>query len=337
MKKLLVVLFCFFLCSLYFASPVFSQKPEEGMDFFRGKVMTMIVATNPGGSYDQYGRMIAKFIEKKLGATVVVKNVPGEGMIIGANEIYKAPPDGLTFGTFNIGLLVAQLREEKEVQFDLKKFTWLGNASAMTRFLAVRAALPYKNLEDIKKLKQPLKIPSSGVGSSAHNDILMIKKILGLNLEVIPGYGGAETDKALLSGEMDGRMGSSASLIPSFQKGFLRPFLIVAEKRDPAYSDVPTLSEVAPKEMQPMVNLMVAMCEIARPFATSPGISEGRKKALQQAFEEAFSDKDFLEIAKKTKMPLTYFNPVQVQKMVNDALIQSPEVISFLKTMVREE
>lgn len=43
------------------------------------------------------------------GSRIMVKNVPGAGHIIGANQIYNAKPDGLTIGTFNTGLIYAQI------------------------------------------------------------------------------------------------------------------------------------------------------------------------------------------------------------------------------------
>lgn len=320
------------------ATLIFSAtKTEAGDDYFRNKQMTMIVATNPGGSYDQYGILMAKALQLKLAAKVSVEYITGDGMINGANAIYQAAPDGLTVGTFNIGLIVAQLRGEKGIQFDLKKFTWLANAAAMPRFLAVRTALPYKNIEDVKMAKETIKIPTSGAGSSAYNDVLMIKRILGVNIDPVPGYGGAETAKAIKGGMVDGQMGSASSMIASFQSGVLRPLLIIAAKRDPAYPDVPTLAEIAPQDMQALVKLMVAMSEIARPFAAPPGVPEAIRMPLQLAFAEAFSDPVFKEMAKKDKLPFQYYNPAQVQKMVADALMQPSDIISFLKTMVITE
>ena len=81
-----------------------SAMAQEGADFFKGKTMTYIVATSPGGGYDTYARLIAKYMEKYLPVSnIIVKNVPGAGHIIGANQLYAAKPDGLTIGTFNTG------------------------------------------------------------------------------------------------------------------------------------------------------------------------------------------------------------------------------------------
>ena len=89
------------------SGPAPAQNPRE---FFAGKTLTYIVATEAGGGYDTYGRLVSQYLAKYLGATrVVVKNIPGGGHIVGTNEIYRARPDGLTVGMFNSGLIYAQL------------------------------------------------------------------------------------------------------------------------------------------------------------------------------------------------------------------------------------
>src|ERR1700740_1388210 len=86
-----------------------ARADESAQQFYKGKTITYIVATTPGGGYDTYGRLIARYLQKYFsGSRVIVKNVPGAGNIIGANEIYASRPDGLTIGMFNTGLIYDQ-------------------------------------------------------------------------------------------------------------------------------------------------------------------------------------------------------------------------------------
>ena len=86
----------------------------DGDSLFSGKTVTYVVATGAGGGYDYYGRLIAKYMQKYLpGSTFVVKNVPGAGHIIGANLVANSKPNGETIGTFNTGLIFAQLLGRK--------------------------------------------------------------------------------------------------------------------------------------------------------------------------------------------------------------------------------
>src|SRR5258705_8489696 len=106
-----------FVCcaALLFCAPAFAATS----DMFKGKTITYIVATSPGGGYDTYGRLVARYLQKYLaGSRILVRNVPGAGNIIGANAIYAAKPDGLTIGIFNTGLIYDQLIKRDGVQFD---------------------------------------------------------------------------------------------------------------------------------------------------------------------------------------------------------------------------
>jgi tripartite-type tricarboxylate transporter receptor subunit TctC len=61
---------------------------QTGADFYKGKTITYIVATPPGGGYDFWGRLVAEYMQKYLpGSTVVVKNMPGAGHLVGANAV----------------------------------------------------------------------------------------------------------------------------------------------------------------------------------------------------------------------------------------------------------
>ena len=126
MKKRIILACLAFLVLLPLFSMHVMYKP-----FYEGKTMTLIVATKPGGGYDFYARLASKFMEKYLpGSTIIVKNVPGAGHIIGCNTTYSAKPNGLTFGTFNRALPLAQVAGLKGIKFDLSKMTWLGSAAA---------------------------------------------------------------------------------------------------------------------------------------------------------------------------------------------------------------
>src|SRR5215471_3166137 len=133
-------------------------------DYFKGKTITYIVATSPGGGYDTYGRLISRYLQMHLpGSRILVKNVPGAGNIIGANTIYAAKADGLTIGMFNTGLIYDQLIKRQGVLFDLSKFSWIGKAADDTRALMVSNSSGFKNIDDIIKAKAPIKFATSGV------------------------------------------------------------------------------------------------------------------------------------------------------------------------------
>src|SRR6188768_520345 len=160
------------------ASPAAAQ---TGADFFKGKTVTYIVSTAPGGGFDLYGRLISEYMQKYLpGSTFVVKNVPGAGHLIGANTIYASRPDGLTIGTFTTGLLYNQIVKLDGVQFDLEKMSWIGKASSDPRVLTLGNQVSIKSFKELQDNKQPLNFATSGIGSAAYVETVMLTRALKL-------------------------------------------------------------------------------------------------------------------------------------------------------------
>ena len=113
----------------------------NGAGFFAGRTVTYIVLTGPGGGYDTYARLIGRHLERHLdGAHVVIRNVPGAAHQIGVDELYRAPPDGLTIGTFTAGLLFVDLAGRTRGRFDVGAMSWIGKAASEPRVLAVGSA-----------------------------------------------------------------------------------------------------------------------------------------------------------------------------------------------------
>src|SRR5258707_4644647 len=145
---------------------------------FAGKTVTLIVGYKPGGGYDTTARMLARHLPNHLPGkpTVIVQNMPGGNSIIAANHLYMvAKPDGLTFGTFNRNLPIAQLTGVQGVKFDMQKFAWIGSAANEATILAIRNELAYKNFDELRQAKQQVVIGSTGPGANTHDFPLLLR------------------------------------------------------------------------------------------------------------------------------------------------------------------
>src|SRR5918994_6373983 len=112
--------------------------------YYAGKTVTIIVGYKAGGGYDATARLLARHLPKHLPGkpTVIVQNMPGANSLIAANHVYSvAKPDGLTIGTFNRNLPIAQLTGVQGVKFDMAKFAWVGSAASESTILAIRTDL----------------------------------------------------------------------------------------------------------------------------------------------------------------------------------------------------
>src|SRR3712207_6564925 len=103
-------------------------------DFYNGKQINIVVGYGPGGGNDVYARLLARHMAKHIpgNPTIVVQNMPGAGSLRAVNYLYNvAPKDGTVFGTFARTMpLLSAIGGNPNVQFDAKKFTWLGSSSS---------------------------------------------------------------------------------------------------------------------------------------------------------------------------------------------------------------
>src|SRR3989442_13877114 len=109
---------------LPYAALAVAQEP-----FYRGKTVRIVVGFSAGGGFDTYSRTLARHMARHIpgNPTMIVENMPGAGSLISANYLYKiARPDGLTIGHFIGGLLLSQVLGQKGIEFDARKFAYLG-------------------------------------------------------------------------------------------------------------------------------------------------------------------------------------------------------------------
>ena len=192
--------------------PATAAAAQSGADFYKGKTVTYIVATAPGGGYDLYGRLTAEYMQRYLpGSTFVIKNLPGAGHLIGANTIYASKADGLTIGTFNTGLIYNQLIQREGVHFDLTKMSWIGKAATDPRVITIGAQSPIMSYQDLLAVKEPVNFSTGGIGASAYVETVMLYNALRLPIKIQTGYYGSDDALAIRRGEIQGTLASRSS------------------------------------------------------------------------------------------------------------------------------
>jgi tripartite-type tricarboxylate transporter receptor subunit TctC len=312
-----------------------AQAFADGAEFFKGKTVTYIVATAPGGGYDLYGRLVAEYMQKHLpGSTFVVKNVPGAGHMIGANTIAAAKPDGLTFGIFNTGLIYNQLIKHQGVRFDLTKMSWIGKAASDSRIMIIAAQSPIKSFADLRASKQKVKFAVSGIGSSSYIETTMLTNVLRLPVEVLTGYTGSDDRLAMRRGEIEGAIGSVSSYDPFVKDGYARIIARIGGQE----KDVPQLDQlVTDPKAKPLIALIKSQGEVARLTAGPPDIPADRLEALRAAYRKALSDPEMQEKANRAKIPLDPATGEQVAALIKEALEQPAETIALLKDVLERK
>ena len=299
--------------------------------FYEGKVLRMIVGHEVGGGYDRITRLIAKHIVKYIPGkpTVIVENMPGAQSMIAANYLYNiARPDGLTIGTFDRGLPFAQLLKMSGVKYDLAKFVWIGSAASETMVLALRSELPYRNIDDVRKAKEPIILAGVGAGASDTQFPTLLKEFAGLNFKIINYPSSAASILAIERKEVDGRAGSYSSLKPYIERGMVRP-IVRSREPSPEVDNLPVNEDLTTSKMGKTIMAMMAAADhIGRPFAAPPKTPANVVAILREAFAKVARDPELQADARRAMMPVHYITADEALKVTKYVLGQPDNIVA---------
>jgi len=283
-------------------------------------------------------RLLGKYLPKYIpgNPTIIIENMGGASSIIAANHIYNAAkPDGLTIGTLNRAIPFAQLIKLEGVKFDVTKYAWVGSAAVEGSVFTIRAELPYKTVDDLRKAKEPLAMGSSGAGTSDYQFALINKEFLGLNLKMITYPSSAECMLAVERKEVDGRAGSFSSLKPFIDRGVVRPILRgrVTEK---GMENLPLNEDLTTDPMGKTIMAMFSSGDlIGRPYVAPPGTPEDVMKILRESFAKAAKDPELMDESKKVMMEVDYTPADECLKIVTYVLSQPEEIVKEFAKFVK--
>ena len=306
-----------------------SAMAQTGAEFYKGKTVTYIVSTSPGGGYDLYGRLVADYMQKYLpGSTFVVKNLPGAGHLVGTNTLYASKADGLTIGTFNTGLIYNQLIGLDGVKFDLTKMSWIGKAAADPRVIVAAPQTNIKSMKDLSEQKADINFSTAGVGSAAYVETTVLLNVLKLPIKIQSGYNGNDDQLAMRRGEIQGAVASRSSWQQFIDNGYGRFIAQIGGSE----KDLPQLSTiVTDPAAKALVALVESQGELSRLTAGPPGIPADRLAALREAYRKAMADPELQQKAQAGGRPLEPAYGEDVAEKIKAALKQPPTTIALLK------
>jgi tripartite-type tricarboxylate transporter receptor subunit TctC len=307
--------------------------------YYAGKTVAIVVGYKTGGGYDATARVLARHLPKHIPGkpTVIVQNMPGANSIIAANHVYSvAKPDGLTIGTFNRNLPIAQLTKVDGVKYDMAKFAWIGSAASECTVFAIRTDLPYKTFEDLRKSKQQIVIGATGPGASTYDFPLLLKELLGVNIKLVSGYqSSADIMLAVERKEVDGRAGSFTSIRPFIDRNLVRPILR-ARATEPGVENLPIDEDLAPTPRAKAIMALRSAPEIVgRPYVMHPNTPGEHLKTMRDAFAAAIKDPELVAESKKAKMDLEFLDGDFAIKVMKEVLSQPKDVVEEFSKYIK--
>ncbi len=321
-----------------------SPQAQSYDNFYKGKQIDIIVGSLAGGGYDQYARVLARYMPAHIPGNpqMVVKNNPGGGGRAAMNQVYNvSAKDGTVIGITTRNVTWDPLYGE-QVTFDPTKLSWLGSLNSDTSLCVVWHTTPHKTLEAMKANEVLMGSGGPTISDSVH--VKVLNQIVGTKLKLVLGYkGSTDVHLALERGEVQGRCGLTWGSIQARYGHWMteKKISLVAQfalKKNPDLPDVPFIMDLAQtSEQKQMIELLLAANEMGRPFFLPPGVPKDRIQTLQNALVATAKDPTFIAEADKQGMELQLMTGDEVERLVARVYASPKAIVEMAKQIVASQ
>ena len=217
-------------------------------DNYPSRIIRIIVPVPPGTAPDILPRMIAEKLASRWSEPVVVENRPGGALNIGAEAVAKAEPDGYTLLASPPPPLAINQSLYRSLAFDPNAFVPVTVMAATPNVLVANPGVGFSTVPGLiafaKANPGKLTYASSGVGSTPHLAMELLKIQAGIEIVHVPYKGLVPTD--LLAGHVDLMFNNLGNTLPHIRSGALKVLAVGSEKRLAVLPDVPAVAEILP-------------------------------------------------------------------------------------------
>jgi tripartite-type tricarboxylate transporter receptor subunit TctC len=296
---------------------------QQAEPFFARKTVTISIGYTAGGSYDLYGRLVARHLGKHIPGQplVVAQNMPGAGSLKAANYLYEvAPRDGTALGVVVESTALEQALSNPAVQYDAAKFTYVGRVATSNNIFMQWHSSKVQSIEDSRRIESAL--AGTGPGSIAETVPRLLNALTGTKFKLVSGYpASTEAMLAMERGEVEGASSSWAAVSVGKKEWLrdkkIRIILQTAPERTREVPDAPALPEIGVTlEDQQVYRLYASGSAIGRAVIAPPALPAERTRTLRDAFNAMVKDADFIADIQKLNVELDPLPGEAVQDLI---------------------
>jgi tripartite-type tricarboxylate transporter receptor subunit TctC len=209
-------------------------------------VVKIVVPSLPGSTTDIVARLVANELSEMWGKPVIVENMAGAAMAIGAEYVARAAPDGYTLLICPPSPVSIQQLLYHDLKYDPLKFTPIAMLAKIPNVLSVRPDFPANTIQELlaygKANPGKLTYASQGAGSTAHLSGSELEVLGGIKMVHVPYNGAQPALRDVMAGNVDMFFDTLATSVPLYKDGKLKLLGVASEERS---KDVPEIATIA--------------------------------------------------------------------------------------------
>jgi tripartite-type tricarboxylate transporter receptor subunit TctC len=309
-------------------------------EFYRGKTLRLVVASTPGGGFDTFARVLAKYMGKYVpgNPAIIVENMPGAGHVLAANMIYNTGrKDGTVMVNFSSAPILANFFDDPGAQLDSTKYNWLGVRELDHVACAVSRTSGFNRLEEATGARQLI---LGGLAPASNTDTVpnLLRNLLGLNIKVVSGYPGVSQIRlAVEQNELHGVCFSWSGMKSTWKDelatGEIKVIAQAGKKPHPDLPNVPMIQDLATTdEQRQLIEAGIILpLEFAQAYAMPPGVPAERVQAMREAYLATLQDAEFLAEARRLQFEIDPVTGEQVEQAIKKLFSLPPEMRAKLQ------
>jgi len=318
---------------------------------FKGKTLTMLIGSEPGGGTDASGRLIARFLSKYLPGepSIAIQNMPGASGIVSVNHfVRRTQPDGLTVLMGSNSTIDPVVYRNSAAIYDPTQIPMVGGVARGGTIIFITSAAE-KRLYD--KSAEPAVIGTiAGMPRVAMQPALWGVEYLGWNAKWVAGYRGTnEVMIAFDRGEVDmTSTGNIFQIQDRLNSGHLK---IVNQSgtfengrfvRRAEFGDVPLFSDqmtgkITDPVAQKAFDYWSALASSDKWLGLAPGTSSDILETYRDAFRKSVADKEFVELGERISDGILPMTATEVRDVVAMLAATPPEALEYIKGLMRKQ
>jgi tripartite-type tricarboxylate transporter receptor subunit TctC len=287
------------------------------------RTVRIVVGFPPGQAIDISARLIAEWLQQRLGQTFIVENRPGAAANVATEMVARSPADGYTLLIISSNNVInTTLYGTVDFAREIAPIATFGRGYQV---LNVNNALPVKTVPELIALARAepgkLSMASPGIGSAGHVAGEMFKMMTGVNMLHVPYRGSVPALTDLLSGQVQVMFDNLPSSIEHIRAGRIRALAVTPATRSQVLPDVPTIAEAVPGYVGG------GWSGIGAPANTPPDIID----LLNREIRAALADPKIKEQLENMGSPILMMSPAEFRKLIAEETERWAKVIKFAK------
>lgn len=308
-----------------------AQTPAE---FFKGKTATIVVGFDPGSDFDVQARMIIPYLISVTGLKAIsVENKPGASQITATNALFTTKPDGLTFMLAHGPRLVFNAALNLQgVNYDWRKFTWLGKLLLEDMIILVDKKAPWEKPQDLVGKKFIVGV------SRPFYEPLFAEALGWEGMQAVPGFMSvAERLTAITRGELQATAANA-----SFPGDMSSVKPVVISLKHKRYPNVPTVRQTAPRDREKWVSALESFQQLQYGFVAPAGLPEDRTRFLEDSLRKIYGDPDFQKKAASLELDMAqeFIGSKELKDLafkLADESFKSPEDVKNFQNVIERK